>query len=174
MALLLGFCLFSCDAPTNKTTNLYDLIPEKSSYILESENITSFLNEAEGNDIFSETNIFKNVNSQEIKNYTSLFPATNSLLSFIKKDSLTYDYLYLSKQDNDSLVNKPSNDFSIEAITTKDFSYKKTTIDKSTFYSTFSNGVLIASNSLKVLKESINNDNSKNISSENFKKSGCS
>ncbi len=170
MALLLTFCIFSCDTPTNKTTNLYDLVPKKNSYILESDDITGFLNETEGNAIFTETNIFKNFNSKGIKKYTSLFPATNSLLSFIEKDSLTYDYLYLSKQENDSLINKPLNDFSVETITTKDFNYKKTTIDKSTIYSTFSNAVLIASNSLRILKEAIKNENSKNISSENFKK----
>ena len=170
IALLLAFSLFSCDTPKNKAINLYDLVPEKSSYIIESENIFSFLNEIDTNILLNDSDVFKSFDLEGIKNYTSLFTPTNSFIYFIRKDSLNYDYVYLSKPQNDSLIKSAKNDFSIETITTKDFSYKKTIIGKSTVYSTENNKILFASNSLKILREAIDKDKLEKSTSNNFKK----
>ncbi|RKS55051.1 hypothetical protein BC962_0005 [Gillisia mitskevichiae] len=170
LALLLCFSLFSCDTPKNQVNNLYELTPEKSHFIFESENIPEFLNKVDNNNSLKESDLFKSFDSQGIKYYSSLSSPANSLICLIENDSLKYDYVFITQSTNDSLKKPELKDFSVETIRTKDFNYKKIRIGKSTIYSTNLNKVEFASNSLKILKKTVDSDKQNKASSESFKK----
>ncbi len=169
-ALLLTFSLFSCDSHKSSNPDLYAFVPEASSFIIESENLTDFLEKLESNTLFKNSKVIGNLDLSGIRNFSSIFPPSNSLVCIVEKDSLNYNYVILTKSINDSLLVKTQKDLSIESISTKDFSYKKVIIGNTTVYSTENGQILIASNSLGLLKKVIDNKGSDNLRSENFKK----
>lgn len=170
LILLLTFLsILSCTSPKSETASLYDLIPEKSSFIIESNNMGSLLKNVTNNAFLKETDLITNLYLKEINKYISLSSPTKQVLYFIEKDSSHLDYVLLTKPENDSII-KTSEDFSVESIKTKDFSYKKTSVGNSSFFSAQKNEVLFTSNSLKLLQESINKETSEIFHSENFKK----
>lgn len=168
--LFVCISLISCDSNKKTDLDLYAYIPESSSLIIESENISGFLENVDDNTILKNSEIIQNQNLSGLHKFSSTFPPSNSWTCFVEIDQLAYDYIFITKSIVDSLRARPKKDFSIESFTTDDFSYQKTTIEKSIIYSTKVRDMIIASNSLKTLRTASNMKESSLAKSQNFKK----
>ncbi len=168
-ALLVVFTLISCEETETNSSDLFTFVPEDTSYIISSENLPLFLSQIDSSKFLNKDKLESDFNISAIKNYAKLLETSRSLITFSKKDSLTYHYLLITEAQKDTLLLKNHPNFSIESISTKELDYKKITIDTNVTYSTFIENTILASSSKKLLIDAVTHSTSKNnIRSESF------
>ncbi len=155
--LLAGFiiCLlfFSCKGDEETDSNLVNLIPSNSLYIIDTPHLGNFLNEIDSID--------------QIQNYSSFFtPEIKESIRFLNRYSIQESaiialnlderdnliYVFIAKEQGgeinlDSVKNK-----SVETLSYDDFTIQKYAIEESTFFKGEKEGVFIASNSRQQLE----------------------
>ncbi|HSM64465.1 MAG TPA: hypothetical protein VK833_11045, partial [Gillisia sp.] len=169
-ALLVVFTLISCEKVENKSSDLFTFVPEGSSFVISTNNSSVFIAQIESSELFDKDEIKSKFNISALKEYIQLLEPSRSLIAFSKKDSLSYNYLVISKAKKDSLLLKNQPNFSVESISTKELDYKKISIDNNITYSAFIDNTILASSSKSLLIDAVNQSRPKNIRSESFNK----
>ncbi len=170
-ALLVVFTLISCEKSEYKSSDLFTYVPNGSTYIISSENLSSFLAQIDSTSVLDKELVQSVFNISALTNYTKLLPVSKSLIAFSKKDSLAYNFLFIAEAKKDTLLINNHPNFSIESISTKELDYKKITLDKDVTYSTFIDNTLLASSSKKLLEEAVQSSREEKLRSESFAKS---
>jgi len=173
-ALWVVFTLISCEQAQNNTSDLFDFVPENSSYIISSNDIPFFISQLDSSDLFNKNNLESKFNVSGLTGYAKLIAPTKSLIAYSRKDSSSFYYLLIAEAKKDTLLLQKHPNFSIESISTKKLDYKKITIDNNITYSVFINNTLLASSSKSLLIEAINHSQSNDARTESFKKATAS
>mgnify|MGYP003115260910 CR=1 FL=1 len=168
--LLVVFIIISCEKAENESSDIFDFVPENSSYIISSNNIPAFITQIDSSTFFEEDKIQAQFELLALKEYTSLLEPSKSLIVFTKKDSTTFNYLVIAEAKKDSLHLKKHPNFSVESISTEELDYKKITIDNNTTYTSFIDNILLASSSKALLIKAFSQSQSKNARTESFQK----
>ncbi len=169
-ALLVVFTLISCEKAENYSSDLFDFVPENSSYVISSNNISVFIAEIDSSTFFDKDKLQSQFKLSALKEYTNLLSPSKSVVAFSRKDSATYNYLVIAEAKKDTLILKKHPNFSIESISTKELDYKKITINNNITYSVFIDNTILASSSKKFLLDAINHSQSQDAPTESFQK----
>ena len=169
-AIMVVFTLISCEESENVSSDLFTFVPSGSSYIISSSDLPSFLAQIDSSTVLERDRIQADLNITAIRNYTELLALTKTLMSFSKRDSISYDFLLIAEAKNDTLLINNNSNFSVESISTKTLDYKKITLDKDVTYSTFRDNILLASSSKELLEEVVKYPVEENLRSESFSK----
>jgi hypothetical protein len=169
-ALLVVFTLISCEKAENKSSDLFTFVPEGSSFIISTNNSPAFIAQIDSSKLFDKDKLQSGFNISAIKEYTQLLEPSRSLISFSRKDSLSYNYLVIAGAKKDTLLLKNQPNFSVESISTKELDYKKISIDNDVTYSAFIDNTILASSSKTLLIKAITQSRSKNVRPESFNK----
>ena len=168
--ILVVFTLISCEKSETISTDLFSFVPEGSSYVISSGNLTSFLAQIDSTSVLDKEHFQAAFNISALKGYNEIIPASKSLVAFSKRDSVSYHFLLIAEAKKDTLLINNHPNFSVESISTKELDYKKITLDKDVTYSTFLNNTLLASSSKKLLEEAVNFYREEKVRSESFTK----
>ena len=168
--LMVVLTLISCDKAENKPSDLFSYVPERSSIIVSTKNLPVFLSQIDSSELLDQDKIESVFKLSALKEYAGILETSRSLISFYRKDSLSYNYLLIAEAKKDTLLTKNLGDFSVESISTNEHDYKKISLNDVVTYSAFINNTILASSSKKLLLEAVNHSKSNIPRTDSFKK----
>ncbi len=158
-AYLLLISIFSCKDDQERFSNPDEFIPANSSVIIQLQDLAAFLSVTDSLKIIND-NIFlfpENLHQHLIQ----LFQITNggpSVLSFAKINNSPYNFTFISREQPQTLQIDSLQNKSLETIQFEDYSIQKYNIENFITYTTYKEGVFIASNSRDQMEMIVKSD----------------
>ncbi|MFN4761698.1 hypothetical protein ACKGJN_01125 [Gillisia sp. Q332] len=168
-ALVIVLILISCSKDGNQTSDPEKYIPENVNFVLQSANLSKFISEVDSTSFFRKNSfLFEGPAFEHLKNLNKISESKTALVCFVKNEQGEYEYLLISKNQpeikTDSIKNR-----SLETLTFDSFEIRKIGTEEFTTYTAKQDAVLLASNSLELLKNTIAKAGKDIIRSESFK-----
>ncbi len=166
MKHLFAFFMFavlfsSCDNNSNKAKKLVDLIPSNATLVIKSKNIEGLKSGLKSNtliDKLSSYSEFKNL-EQNFKPLIYFNPNSDVLICLSKDANDSLEFSVISRFHKDIFKTDSITNIISETVSSKTKSITKSTINNKIIYSTIVDSIFIASNRLKTLESSIENNN---------------
>lgn len=139
--------IFSCTNSKNNRKALVHYIPQNSAVVLKTSNIASLKSAIENSHFLqklSKSTPYKTLTTK-LELLSSLKPTGNLLICLNKNETDSLNFTVVSKYNKDLFITDSLKNYSEEIFTNKNISYKKSTINKHSFYSTIIDSVFIAS-----------------------------
>lgn len=158
---------FSCTLDKKEISDLQDFIPTETDYLLQSPDLSNFLNNLDSTSFFKNNpSLFKNSNILHLQNLNNLSGLKESLVVFVQNEEGIGNYLLITRDslqiDTDSIQNR-----SRETLKYEEFETQKISTENFTTYFTAKSDVFLVSNSQGLL-ESVMKKDFKTISSEGY------
>lgn len=161
------FLFPSCTLDKKEISDLHDFIPSKTDFLLQSPDLSTFLNKVDSTEFFrNNPTLFANSNFLHLRNLGKLSSVAGALVAFVQNEQGSGNYLLITRDslqvDTDTIQNR-----SRETLKYKEFEIQKISIDDFTTFFTSKNDVFLASDSKTVLETLMKKD-FESISSEGF------
>ncbi|MCF7560956.1 ribonuclease HII [Sabulilitoribacter multivorans] len=156
---LITLLFFSCNSTETNRSKLIDFVPENTSAIIKSNNIEGLKSSINNSDFLqkiSNTNSYKSL-EDKLENLTYLNPASDILICFSKDINDSLQYSIITKNHQGLFITDSLPNYIEESLKYKNKTITKSTINKSTFYSTVLDSTFFASSSKDVVDGIFNN-----------------
>ncbi|UJH89804.1 hypothetical protein LZ575_12325 [Antarcticibacterium sp. 1MA-6-2] len=155
--------LISCNEEKERDTDLKSWIPKNSAYILKSNDLNSFLTKIDSLSFLKDNpHLVSTAIKTQLKSLSGFFKGP-AIVSFSTDSAGIFHYTFLAQGKQDTIQIDTIKNKSIETFKYEDFDITKYTLEDISFFTSFNNEILIASNSRinleKILTEEENNDN---------------
>ncbi|MFK5983187.1 MAG: hypothetical protein QM499_09755 [Flavobacteriaceae bacterium] len=151
--LLISVLVFSCDPSPTKAKDISDFIPENTTVIFKIEDLSTLSSDLKNSSLIAK---FKNEKPYQFfteNDFLKFIHPTSKSIICISENNKSSEITYLTKFTKglfltDSIINT-----SVETILYKKQSLKQVTINDQTLYTTIKDSVFIASSSLEIVQE---------------------
>ena len=149
---------FSCNNSDVTRTQLIHYAPEKASIIIRTSNIEDLKSSIHNSGFFknfSNEAIYKNLEGK-FENVSLLKPSGDVLICFSNDASDSLQYTIITKHSETLFITDSLKNYKEETLTSKGKTIIKSTLKNHTFYSTFFDGVFMASSSQAIIDAAYN------------------
>lgn len=149
---------FSCNNSDVTRTQLVHYAPEKASIIIRTSNIEDLKSSIHNSGFFknfSNEAVYKNLEGK-LENVSLLKPSGDVLICFSNDAFDSLQYTIITKHSGTLFITDSLKNYTEEALTSKGKTIIKSTLKNHTFYSTFFDGVFMASSSKAIIEAAYN------------------
>lgn len=148
----------SCNNSNVTRTQLVHYAPENASIIIRTSNIEDLKSSIHNSGFFknfSNEAIYKNLQGK-LENVSLLKPSGDVLVCFSQDTADSLQYTIITKHSETLFITDSLKNYTEEAITSKGKTIIKSTLKNQTFYSTFFDGIFMASSSQAIIEAAYN------------------
>lgn len=152
---------FSCTNHKTTRTEPIDFIPENTSVIIKTSNIESLKSDIKNNDFIkklSKTNAYTTIESK-LEALSLMHPKSELLICFSSDENDSLQFSVITKYHPSLIKTDSLPNYIEEALTYKNKSVTKSTLNNNIFYSTITDSVFVASSSKKIIDAVFSNTN---------------
>lgn len=149
---------FSCNNSDVTRTQLVHYAPENASIIIRTSNIEDLKSSIHNSGFFknfSNEAFYKNLEGK-LENVSLLKPSGDVLICFSQDTADSLQYTIITKHSETLFITDSLKNYTEEALTSKGKTIIKSTLKNHTFYSTFFDGVFMASSSKAIIETAYN------------------